>query len=386
MVKAVAASLVLVFLATVVPSVVVLVGGTNQSSQVPFENNTANNLSADLKGKLLSTNITSANITSAISADECRGLTSVHPGCIQSIPGPQGIDIIPVGVGPYGIVFVSSTNEIYVSNYVSNTISVIDGSRDVLIETVPMSGSPGYMTYDYRNDKIYVLVEGALSNQDRISVINPQNHDVVDEFPIGFRAIGITYDDNRNKIYIASRSQNSIYTADPITHSVVQVPGTNNQPVSILYVPNLNSIYYSAPFPRTVPNPSVIQLNPTTGSSGNIFSVEGPWQIAYSQSFDRLYVTRPLGDAVSVIDIPSLTVSSISVGASPSSLAYNIANNMLFVANADSNTVSVIDPLRNQVSSNIGVGQRPLGVAYNLVNHDIYVSNYFSNNVYIIRQ
>jgi YVTN family beta-propeller protein len=56
------------------------------------------------------------------------------------------------------------------------------------------------------------------------------------------------------------------------------------------------------------------------------------------------------------------------------------------VANTFSNNISVIDGSNNNVVASITVDTHPYGVVYNPDKHDIYVANYDSNIVSVIHQ
>jgi YVTN family beta-propeller protein len=64
---------------------------------------------------------------------------------------------------------------------------------------------------------------------------------------------------------------------------------------------------------------------------------------------------------VSVIDIATKTVTAtISVGDSPSGVAFSTDGSKVYVANEFSNTVSVIDAGTNAVTATIPVGNSPI--------------------------
>jgi 40-residue YVTN family beta-propeller repeat len=78
------------------------------------------------------------------------------------------------------------------------------------------------------------------------------------------------------------------------------------------------------------------------------------------------------------------SLGTIAVGTSPHGVAYSPSNDRIYVANASSNNVSVINPATNTVVTSIAVGTSPHGVAYSPSNDRIYVSNFDSNNVSIL--
>src|SRR5690606_21909227 len=52
------------------------------------------------------------------------------------------IEAVTVGNGPYGVAVNPNTNRIYAANYFSNTVTVIDGSTNEVIEAVTVGNGP----------------------------------------------------------------------------------------------------------------------------------------------------------------------------------------------------------------------------------------------------
>jgi YVTN family beta-propeller protein len=121
-----------------------------------------------------------------------------------------------------------------------------------------------------------------------------------------------------------------------------------------------------------------------------------PLGLAYDSNNKHVYVTNYGGSSsssnadtnkVSVIDTSSdKVIDTVSVGKKPLAITYNPNNNHVYVANTFSDTISVIDTLRNNnVISNIAVAHFPgnssSGIAYNSKNGNMYVANIGSDSV-----
>jgi YVTN family beta-propeller protein len=121
-----------------------------------------------------------------------------------------------------------------------------------------------------------------------------------------------------------------------------------------------------------------------------------PLGLAYDSNNKHVYVTNYGGSSsssnadtnkVSVIDTSSdKVIDTVSVGKKPLAITYNPNNNHVYVANTFSDTISVIDTLRNnKVISNIAVAHFPgnssSGIAYNSKNGNMYVANIGSDSV-----
>ena len=89
---------------------------------------------------------------------------------------------------------------------------------------------------------------------------------------------------------------------------------------------------------------------------------------------NQIYVTNTLNNSVSIVDIASNeVVKRIKVGADPGGAAFNAQTGMLFVSNAGSGTVTVVDVARH-MSTTIEVGALPSVVAVDEVNNMVYVA------------
>jgi YVTN family beta-propeller protein len=100
----------------------------------------------------------------------------------------------------------------------------------------------------------------------------------------------------------------------------------------------------------------------------------------------RAYVANADSDSVSVIDTTTNTViATIAVGDAPLAVAVNPAGTRAYVVNGSgSGSVSVIDTATNTVIATIAVGKSPMGVAINPAGTRAYVTNQNSDSVSVI--
>ncbi len=114
-----------------------------------------------------------------------------------------------------------------------------------------------------------------------------------------------------------------------------------------------------------------------------------PRAIAIDSVTNKIYVADD--SFVTVIDgaTNSTTILSAGIGrSSNSSIVVNPVTNMVYVANKNGNSVTVINGATGStaasVATTIGVGTSPVAQAVNPVTNMIYVANYGSNNVTVI--
>jgi YVTN family beta-propeller protein len=110
-----------------------------------------------------------------------------------------------------------------------------------------------------------------------------------------------------------------------------------------------------------------------------------PIGIAVNPNNNKIYVANAGSDSVSVIDgLSTRLLTKVSVGDNPIDIAVNPSTNKVYVTNVLSNTVSVIDGKSNMNSETIKVEKRPVGVIVNHKDNKVYVTNSGTNTLSVI--
>jgi YVTN family beta-propeller protein len=110
-----------------------------------------------------------------------------------------------------------------------------------------------------------------------------------------------------------------------------------------------------------------------------------PQGVAFDSANNRMYVVNYWVNTVSVIDTSDNTVTdTITVGTQPQDIAFDSANNRMYVTNGGAGTVSVIDTSDNTVTDTITVGASTRGIAFDSANNRMYVANGGAGTVSVI--
>ncbi len=110
-----------------------------------------------------------------------------------------------------------------------------------------------------------------------------------------------------------------------------------------------------------------------------------PYGIAYNAANNNMYIANVGSSTVSVISgSTDSVIASILIGKIPAFIAYAPPNNKLYVSNAGSNDVYMINGATNKVIKDIPVGNFPIGIAYNPSNNDAYMVNYRNDTISVI--
>ena len=283
------------------------------------------------------------------------------------------IATINVGDNPWIMAYNSANNNMYVTNFGSNIISVINSNNEV-ITTINVGFSPQAIAYNSANNDMYF----ANYRSNTVSVIN-SNNQLVATIDVGSGPKGIAYNSANNNMYVSNYRSNTVSVINSNNQLVATMDvGTN--PYASAYNSANNNMYVSNYGSNTVSvintsNHKVVATIPV-----GLF----PLNVAYNSFNHDMYVDNSGSNTVSVINSNNEVITTINVGFSPQGIAYNSANNNMYVSNYRSNTVSVINTSNNTVVATIPVGPFPQAIAYNSANHDMYVANFGSNTVSVI--
>jgi YVTN family beta-propeller protein len=133
---------------------------------------------------------------------------------------PQVTGIIQIGQGglaPEGVAANPNTNRVYVANYDSDNVSVIDGAGNAVVATVPMGyGGPYGVAVNPNTNRIYFANRGSTT----LRVMDGATNSVVATVHVGSVPGGVAADPNANRIYVANCASNTVSVVDGATNSV----------------------------------------------------------------------------------------------------------------------------------------------------------------------
>jgi YVTN family beta-propeller protein len=301
---------------------------------------------------------------------------------VSVIDGSTNIVIrsIDVGNAPQGIARNPSTNYIYVTNQVSSNVSVIDGSTNCVVATVSVGSLPNGVAVNPISNLIYVANQGS----NTVSVIDGATNSVITTVNVGSQPVGIAVNSNTNRVYVANAgtSNNNVSVIDGSTNSVITTVNVGGAQAAIAVNPSTNRIYVTL-------NNSVLVID--GASSSVVSSVQvgsgswSGWGIAVNSNTNFIYASNYSKSTVLVINgSTNSVVATVNVGGFPWGIAVNPNTNLIYVSNQGNNSVSVIDGSTNSVNATIIMGNAPWGVALNPNTNRIYVANEFSNNISVI--
>jgi len=301
----------------------------------------------------------------------------------------------PSGVDPEPVVVDEDTNRIYVGN-ANHTVSVIDGSSNNLLATIPVlqgreivNPDDSDSSIDFSSEKDRLVI--SYVEMDAISVVNTVTNKEIAQISVGSRPEYVEHFDNNNRIYVCNSGSNSVTVINGLDWAVESTIEVGTWPVAIgvfgwhLYVSNRGS--------NSV---SVIEGNPDSPNFNTVIETiflpgaVGPIGIHDNEITHKLYVANVGSNNVSVINADTNSfIKNISLpGASETGwLMVNDDTNYVYVLNAGSNNISVINGSTDSVVETISVGDVtdwPESMTINQTTHRIYVSNTDDDSISVI--
>lgn len=282
--------------------------------------------------------------------------------------------VIPVGSGPSGVGVNPTTNLVYVPNFGTGDVSVIDGVSNTVIATIPVGPSPGSVGVNPVTNRIYVTdVLGT------IWVIDGATNTVIHSFSgISGESYGVAVNSATNRIYVADFFGREVSVIDGGSDEVVATFAVGSL-YEVAVNPDTNRIYVAdATSGVGASNLSVFD----SGSNTLITTIPTPggaalFGVAVNTVTNRVYSTYFFRATAWVIDgatneiVTTIEGLATPAGSAGHYVAVDPVTNRIYIA---STAVSVIDGASNAVISVLPLDGDASGVGVNASTNRIYVS------------
>ncbi|AKB28648.1 cell surface protein [Methanosarcina siciliae T4/M] len=294
------------------------------------------------------------------------------------------VSTVSVGKDPKEIAVTPDGAKVYVANSDSGTVSVIDVSTNSVTDTVKVEGAPFGVAITPDGTKVYV------TNYDQyfstVTVIDVATNKVTATIPVGPDPVGVEVTPDGTKVYVAINFCNTVSVIDTATNTVTATMPVGKSPHAsgrfIGSVP-VKPVYPSANFNNNITSDYVFLSVPVQFTDLSENATKWNWDFgdgstsikqnpvhAYSEV--GTYTVKLTVSNSNGTDLKLTTVNVVPKGSLAPSYAY--------IANLNSNTVSVINTENSSLTTTVSVGIGPLGVAASPDGTRIYVTNSFYNH------
>ena len=270
----------------------------------------------------------------------------------------------------------------YITNYLDNTVSVIDTATNTVTSTVPVGSSPIGVAVTPDGTKVYVANSGAnsLNGEDdgSVSVIDTAKNIVIATVKVGPNPNNVAVTPDGTKVYVTSslfsyRSAGDTFVSviDTATNTVTATVNVGVQQGAVAITPDGTKVYV------TKGDATVSIIDTATNTViGTVPVGNSPLGIAVTPDGSKVYVTNNWDGTVSVIDTATNTVTAtVPLGrySSPFGVAVTPDGTKVYVGDTRNNKVFVIDTATDTVTANVPLYGTPKGVAVTPDGTKVYV-------------
>jgi len=306
---------------------------------------------------------------------------------------PNGWSLTPAGESlalgdlPLNIAVSPSKKYLAVTNNGESTqsLQLIDAVHDKILNSVEIpkswyglkfSADEKFLYASGGNDNCilkYAVSKNKLSLKDKIKLGDP--------WPVQISPTGFEIDEATQTMYVVTKENNSLYVIDLKIKSVIQKDTLRAEAFTCLLSPDKKELYISLWADGKILLYNTAQKKLTEA----IIVGDHPNELCLTKNGQYLYVANANDNSVSVIDVKKRQVlETLNAALYPNSPAGSTTNGLalsddektLYIANADNNCLAVFDvskPGNSQSKGFIPTGWYPTCVR--VVNNKIYVAN-----------
>ncbi len=263
-------------------------------------------------------------------------LQTLTPSTVAS-GSPQ----MPASLGQYAFVTLIG----------NNTASVLDTKSNTVVQSAIAVGSAPH-TAAYSPDGGRLYVTDNVSNT--VSVVDTVSRSVIRTIPVGSNPRGIAVSQDGRRVYVSNNGSQSLSIIDAGSLGVSNTVPLTAHPEQSALSPDGRRLF----IPATAPFIGFI-LDTASETLVGSFGEIGGYGIAITPDGAYAYISNSNG-TVAVVDLATLiAIKTIPVGSFPHRVTMSPNGQRVYVANVNSNNVSVIDTASNTVVATIPVGGSP---------------------------
>lgn len=277
---------------------------------------------------------------------------------------PRDIDIDPF------------LNNLYVPNYESGTVSVIDSENMILKDTILINdgnSNPTRIVVDSNRHLVFVSdkISGVLT------IIDGIDGTIIDSMKIGSSLWDLDINEKNGKLYVSDLINDKIIIVDTENLEIIKSVNVSQSPWDVEINKNTDRVYVASGTSKVI---NVIDGN-TDNLIDEITLGVKPWGLSINEKKGTLYVTSWDSNSITVIDLQNNSVIyQIPIISGAWQMTTNQNNGVTIVSNEHSNELYLLDENSRQFQT-ITVFDSPQSITVSPFSNTIFVSNPLSNSV-----
>ena len=251
--------------------------------------------------------------------------------------------------------------------------------------TAPVPGATGVDV----NTATHVIY-ATETTQNKLAVIAPTTAHVTTTIAVGTRPIGVVVDAATNMIYVLNQTSNSVSVVSGGTNTVkATITGLPANVSAIAVNATTNHIYVTAGAYVGASNPGSVTV--IYGATNTIVATYGtainPIAIAVNPTTNMLYVANATSQTLTVINGATgalVANPSLGAGVTPTGVAVDTTSGTIYVATSAG--VVVLNPSSNTITITVTVGSTLAGIAVDHKNGLVFVNSSTLKNVWSLHE
>lgn len=210
--------------------------------------------------------------------------------------------VMPIAVGRMPAGIAANGSRVFVANFLSHTLSVIDTATDAVIRTVTGIGIfPRGVAVSPTTSFVYV----SSFSSDAVTVVDASTLSVVVPATfVGFDPFGIAVAPDGTAVYVALEGESALGIYDPASLALLAKIGTGSRPTGVAVSPDGKWVYVT-----NSGSNSVTVVDAAARAALKTISVgSAPVGVSVSGDGHRAYVANSLGESLSVISTATHSV------------------------------------------------------------------------------
>src|SRR3989304_5250617 len=201
------------------------------------------------------------------------------------------LSVIEVGRTPYGIGINTDTKMLYVALEYNDTLAIINTTTGEIIKNIDLV-DPYDIAVNSKTNKVYVTSD----KTNLVSLVDGSTNEIISTFDVQ-KPCGIAVNEATNMVYVTSESTNKVHVIDGSKNKVIDTISVGNTPRRIVVNPDTNIIYVS----NQISN-SLSVIDGATNEEIDSFPVEQPFELTINPKTNKIYTTYSGHSILSIVN------------------------------------------------------------------------------------
>lgn len=254
---------------------------------------------------------------------------------------------------------VWSGNNLYVANQGDGTVSILD-DQGTVSDTIQTNGVPVAMVWD--GARLWVADFGTDSKPGNTVTLYDAAGKKLSTIKVGKQPISMSYDPDHLLTWIALYGDDKIIAVDArgkIVHSI-DVSSDGHNPNTVLWTSN--QLWATLQGTDQAPDQTVLAIDLSSATITNTITVgSAPADLAWDDADQRLFVANNADGTITALAADGTVIGTYTVGTSPNALAWD--GTTLWVTLGTENTVAALSK-DGQILNKIPLDNIPNGITF----------------------